>query len=295
MNSDLQVFERERPKLLALAYRMLGEMSKAEDIVQDAWLRWQRRRQLEVQTPQAYLVKIVTRLCLNELDTARARREEARGDRLPEPIALKDAGLVQVEALDRISMALVVLLQRLTPLERAVLLLHEVFDLAHVEIAELVGRSEDACRQLLKRARAHVSSQRRSFEVSRAVQERLLAAFMRAASRGDIEGLSALLADDVVLIADAGPEGGTFGRARNLPGPLAGACKVAAFVAAITPQGSSGLTAESCELNGQPSALVRRGGAPLAAIMISVVNGKIASVFVQADRVKLRFTEVGTH
>src|SRR5580693_7325823 len=141
MAHDAETFETHRPALLAYAYRMLGDMGRAEDMVQEAWMRWQGR-QVVVDAPKAFLVTTVTRLCLDELDSARARREESRSDRLPEPVDLIDRGVGRIEALDRISMAFVVLLQRLTPAERAVFLLHEAFDLEHAEIADLLGKSE---------------------------------------------------------------------------------------------------------------------------------------------------------
>lgn len=174
---DLEAFQRHRSVLLALAYRMLGEVGRAEEIVQDAWLRWQEHGS-DVANPRAFLIRMVSRLCLNELESARARKEEARGDRLPEPMSLEDAGIARVEDLDNISMAFVVLLQRLTPAERAVLLLHEVFDFGHGEIATLLGRTESACRQLLKRARERVAAERRSLTVSPETHRRLLRAFL---------------------------------------------------------------------------------------------------------------------
>src|SRR2546425_1154713 len=137
-------FESHRPALLALAYRMLGEMARAEDVVQDAWVRWQG--QVNVDSPKAFLLTTVARLCMDELGSARARREESRSDRLPEPVDLDRTGIGRVEMLDQISMAFMVLLQRLTPAERAVLLLHDVFDMSHAEIAALLGKSDAACR-----------------------------------------------------------------------------------------------------------------------------------------------------
>src|SRR5262249_29693645 len=162
----------------------LGEVQRAEDVVQDAWLRW-RDRASEIASPKAFLIKVVTRLCLNELASARARKEEARGDRLPDPLDLGPSGLDRVEALDQGSMAFIVLLQRLTPAERAVLLLHDVFEVVHAEIATLVGKSTPACRQLLKRARDHVATERRGLSVSPEAHRRLLRAFLDAAISGD--------------------------------------------------------------------------------------------------------------
>ncbi len=290
MSSDLAVFQEHRPTLLALAYRMVGEVGRAEDVVQTAWLRWQGR-DTHVDNARAYLIQIVTRLCLNELSSARARKEEARGSRLPEPVSLKDSGIARVEALDKISMAFLVLLQRLTPTERAVLLLHEVFDLEHHEIAAHVGKSAATCRQILKRAREHVLSGRRALSVSGEAHRRLLHAFLRAASSGDVAEVAKVLSDDVVLIADAGLSGGTYGRVRNLPGPIVGRAKVAAFVATVTPQGGSGLVVKECELNGQPSALVLRDGRPYTAILLSVADDQINGVFIHADPARLGHVE----
>jgi RNA polymerase sigma-70 factor (ECF subfamily) len=273
--------------MLALAYRMLGDVARAEDIVQDAWLRWQGR-DTEVDSAKAYLIKTVTRLCLDDLDSARARQEEARSDRLPEPLHLADNGITRVEALDQISMAFVVLLQRLTPAERAVLLLHEVFDFDHEEVARLLDKSDAACRQLLKRARDHVASQRRALTVSPEAHQKMLRAFLRAASSGDVGEVASLLADDVILIADAGPAGGAYGRVRNLPGPIVGATKVAAFVAAVTPQGAAGLVTRECELNGQPAVVVLRDGRPYTAILLAVADDRIRGVFIHADPARLR-------
>src|SRR5262249_51156784 len=189
---------------------------------------------------RAYRGTTVRRLCLSELASARARREESRGDRLPEPVDLDDAGMGRVEALDRVSMAFLVLLEGLTPAERAVLLLHEVFDFPHQEIAALVRRSPAACRKLLERARQKVAEGRRTFTASPEEHRRLLAAFLRAASAGDVAALVDLLAADAVLITDGGPEGRVVGRFRNLRRPLQGATRIAAFVAAATRAAAGG-------------------------------------------------------
>jgi RNA polymerase sigma-70 factor (ECF subfamily) len=273
--------------MLGLAYRMLGDVARAEDVVQDAWLRWQRR-DVGVDRPKAYLIKTVARLCLNELDSARARKEEARGDRLPEPIDLENTGILRIERLDRISMAFLVLLQRLTPAERAVLLLHEVFEFEHDEIANLIEKSEPACRQLLKRAREHIANERRTLTVAPEVHRRLLRSFIEAASSGDIGRVASLLADDVVLVADAGPDGGVYGRVRNLPGPIVGSTKVAAFVAAVAPQGAEGLVVQEHELNGQPGVLILRDGRPYTAMLLATAGERIRAVFIHADPERLR-------
>src|SRR2546425_608695 len=287
VSNEAETFESLRPALLALAYRMLGEIGRAEDAVQEAWVRWQNRGD-EVDSPKAYLVKVVTRLCLNELDSARARREESRPDRLPEPITLDESGVGRVEILDQISMAFLVVLQRLTPAERAVLLLHDVFDFSHAEIAELLGKSDAACRQLLSRARQNVEGERRKLNPSSEEHRRLLRAFLTAASAGDVADLKKLLADDAVMIADGGPEGVRIKGVRNLPRPLVGSEKIAAFVSAFARRSSPVLETRECELNGLPAIVALQEGRPVVAILLGVAEGRIRRVFLQADPARLK-------
>ncbi len=282
---DLAVFESHRPALVGLAYRMLGDVGRAQDMVQEAWLRW-HRREVAVESPKAFLVTIVTRLCLNELDSARARREESRGDRLPEPVSLEEGGLSRVEELEQLSMAILVVLERLTPAERAVLLLHEVFEFPHQEIAKLVARTPAACRKLLARARQRVSDGRRLITASPEEHGRLLDAFLRAASAGDQEALKDLLAADAVLITDGGPEGRALAGLRNLRRPLEGAAQVAAFVAAASRRVE--LEVEPRELNGQPALVFYRDEQPFAAVLLAVAQGKIQRIFFHADPARLR-------
>lgn len=285
-DSDLDAFQAHRPLLVAHAYRMLGDLGLAEDIVQTAWLRWSGR-QVEVQSPRAYLVTLVTRLCINELDSARMRHEESRGDRLPEPVDLNEGGLGRVEALEKVSMAFLVVLQRLTPAERAVLLLREVFDFDYGEIAALVGKSEAACRKLLERARQHVAAEKPLFAASPDEHRRLLAAFTEAASAGNIAGLVAMLAEDAVMVTDGGPGGRRVGGIRNLPAPLTGASRIAAFVAATA--GSVDLEWEVHELNGQPALVFYHESQPFAALLLAIANDRVHRVFFHADLERLRY------
>ena len=286
MTQDTEAFESLRPDLLTLAYRMLGEMGRAEDTVQEAWVRWQKRT-VEVDSPRAYLVRVVTRLCLNELGSARARREESRPDRLPEPVVLDEREPGRVEVLDQVSMAFLVVLQRLTPAERAVLLLHDVFDFSHAEIAELLERTDAACRQLLARARRDVAAERRALTASSDEHRRLLGAFLKAARAGDVDELKTLLASDAVMIADGGPAGVRIRGVRNLPRPLVGSGKIAAFVAAFSRRPSAPLETRECELNGRPAIVGFRAGRPVVAILLSVADGRIRRIFLQADPERL--------
>jgi RNA polymerase sigma-70 factor (ECF subfamily) len=229
----------------------------------------------------AFLLTIVTRLCLNELDSARARREEGRADRLPEPVDLDDAGIDPGEVPEHVSMAFMVVLERLAPSERAVLLLHEVFDFSHDEIAPLISRTPATCRKLLERAKAKVAAGRRSIVASREEHQRLLDGFLRAASSGDVAGLVELLAEDAAIVTDGGPAGRRLGRLHNLRQPLQGASRVAAFVAATAR--AVELTIDQRELNGQPAVVFYRDQQPFAALSIEVGDGKIQRVFFHAD------------
>lgn len=269
----LAEFESCRQDLIALAYRMLGDMGRAEDMVQEAWLRWEAH-EVEADSPKAYLTTVVTRLCLNELESARARREESRADRLPEPVDLDEGGIPRVEKLEEISMAFMVVLQRLTPAERAVLLLHDVFDFDHQEIADLVGNNAAACRKLLERARQHIATERRMLVTRPDEHRRLLQAFVTAATAGDTRALVELLADNAIMISDGGAEGRVVGQQRNLPRPLQGAARIAAFVAAATTTGQTGLHIEEHQLNGQPGVVFWSGDRPFAALLLAVADEK---------------------
>ena len=233
------------------------------------------------------IVTLVTRLCINELDSARMRREESRGDRLPEPVDLDEGGIGRVEAFEQISMAFLVVLQRLTPAERTVLLLREVFDFDYQEIAALVGRSEAACRKLLERARQHVAAEKPLFAASPKDHRRLLDAFSQAASDGNITALVAMLAQDAVMVTDGGPEGRRVAGIRNLPRPLTGAARIAAFVAATAR--SVDLEAEVHDLNGQPALVFYHENDPFAALLLAIANGRIHRVFFHADLERLRY------
>ena len=283
---DLEVFESHRALLVAHAYRMLGDLGRAEDMVQETWLRWSGRH-VEVESPRAYLVTVVTRLCFNELDSAKTRREESRGDRLPEPVDLDEGGIGRVETLDRISMAFLVVLQRLTPAERAVLLLREVFDFDYSEIATLVGKTEPACRKLLERARQHVSEEKRLFSAPPDAHRRLLAAFTAAAAAGNIDALVAMLAEDAVLVTDGGADGRRAAGIRNLQAPLTGAARIAAFIVATAR--SVDLETEVHELNGQPALVFYHENAPFAALLLAIADDRIHRVFFHADLGRLRY------
>jgi RNA polymerase sigma-70 factor (ECF subfamily) len=195
-------FQAQRPRLRRLAYRMLGSVAEAEDVVQDAWLRW-TRAPAEVADPAAWLVRAATRLAIDRLRAAKAERAHYRGPRLPEPL-VEPWTDDPVERAEDVSVAFLLALERLSPLERAVFLLHEVFDEDYAQVAAVLGRSEAAVRQLASRAREHVRDARPRFSISPAKASELAAAFMDAAARADVTALSALLAEDAVMVTDGG-------------------------------------------------------------------------------------------
>lgn len=214
------VFEAHRPRLVRLAYRMLGSMSDAEDIVQEAWLRWQRADRTDVREPAAYLNRTVTRLCLDSIKSARARREIYVGSWLPEPIAEPEDEEMRA---DELTLTLMLALERLSPLERAAFLLYDVFQVPAEQVAETLERDEAAIRQLAARARKHVREAKPRYQVDRAEGDRIAQAFFKASASGDLNALRSMLAANVVLKADGG------GKVLASINPILGSDRVARF------------------------------------------------------------------
>lgn len=263
-------FERRRRRLLGLAYRMLGSSAEAEDAVQDAWLRWSSADAAAIVDARAWLTTTLTRLCVDRLKSARARRETYPGTWLPEPVVT--TAPLDVES---IQLGFLVLLERLNPTERAVFLLHRVFDHSHAEIAEILQISEAASRQVLHRAKKHVAAQRPRFQPSREAHERLLAAFRAAASRGDVDAIAGVLAEDVVLYGDnAGKPGAVARRA------IVGRQRVARFLARRGAKWPAppALEVEIADVNGWPALVGRAGTAVVFVISIENDGAKIATV-----------------
>jgi RNA polymerase sigma-70 factor, ECF subfamily len=200
MGSDAKDFEAHRSFIAGLAYRMLGSIAEADDVVQDAFIRWAQSDTSTVAHPRAYLARVVTRLCLDRMKSATSRREQYVGTWLPEPIVAAPAEPMA----DDLSIALLLTLERLSPLERAAFLLHDVFDMDHADIARALGRSEEACRQLAARARQHVREERPRYAPTDQNREKLLSAFEAVMTTGDVAGFAQVLADDAVLYADGG-------------------------------------------------------------------------------------------
>jgi RNA polymerase sigma-70 factor (ECF subfamily) len=242
-------FEAHRSLLFGIAYRMLGSRSEAEDMVQETFLRWQAAPREEVESARAYLSTIVTRLCLDQLKSARAQRETYVGPWLPEPLRTEEPVDPQ-----SISLAFLVLLEQLSPVERAVYLLHEVFDHSHAEVAAIVGKEEAACRQIFHRARAHIDEKRPRFAPSRADHERLLTGFLTAVQAGDLEGLRGMLAKDAVTWSDGG---GKRLAARNL---IHGADANARLFLGLARKAHADFSLELAEINGWPAVVIRQDG-----------------------------------
>ena len=216
---DVESHEELRPYLFAIAYRMLGSVAEAEDVVQDAFLRY-HEADVEAESPKAYLATVTTRLAIDQLRSARARREVYPGEWLPEPI-VGDEAVSHAETADSLSLAFLHLLEKLAPVERAVFLLREVFDYPYEEIAPIVRKSPENCRQILARAHRHVQEGRRRFDVSREERDEVAGRFLAAWEEGDTEALVEVLAPDATVYGDGG------GRAPSVPEPLVGAERVA--------------------------------------------------------------------
>ena len=279
MTDRERLLDELRPVSFAIAYRMLGSVSEAEDIVQEALLRVHRGLEdgLQLQSPRAFVATVTTRLAINELRSARARREEYVGEWLPEPILTdgRDDPAQHAEMADSLSLAMLVLLERLSPDQRAVLLLHDVFDYDHAQIADIMGKSQDSVRQLATRARRHVERRRPNVHVPRERQEELSRRFFAAARDGDLSGLEALLADDVVLTADGG------GKVPALTHPVGGRSRVARMlvewmeVVARIP----GVELRPAEVNGDPGSLLLDGQGRLMVVwVLELDRGRIQAI-----------------
>ncbi|WP_246212717.1 RNA polymerase sigma-70 factor [Streptomyces abyssomicinicus] len=268
-------FEELRPLLFSIAYRILGSVGEAEDAVQEAWLRFDAST-TRPDSVRAFLSATVTRISIDVLRSARVRRERYVGPWLPEPLLndpYQDPARA-AELADSVSMAALLLLERLSPLERSVFVLREVFAFGFGEIASAVGRSEAACRQLLVRARRHMEEGRPRFEADRRERQELADRFFGALSRGDVAGLRQLLAADVRMVGDSG------GKAPQLAKAVVGAEKAARLLAAVYPlMARVDITFERHEVNGQPGAVFRdRDGRVLHALVLDVLDGQIQTV-----------------
>ncbi|TKJ24529.1 RNA polymerase subunit sigma-24 [Blastococcus sp. CCUG 61487] len=298
MTDVLGVFDRHRPLLFSVAYQMLGSVADAEDAVQDAWLRWSAADRDDVADPRAYLVRVTTRLALDRLDSARARRESYVGPWLPEPLLTQPvtAGpepadpTTAAELGEQVSLALLVVLETLSPAERAVFVLREVFGLPVAEVATALGRSEAAVRQMAHRAREHVQARRPRFDADRREQREITERFLAACAGGDMAALLSALAPDAVLISDGG------GKVSAALRPILGADKVARFTLGIATQGFAlpGLRVEVVDVNGAAAVVAWVDGEPLMSMSLVVADGRVEQVLVVRNPDKLAGLSVGS-
>jgi RNA polymerase sigma-70 factor (TIGR02957 family) len=272
-------FGRHRSLLFTVAYEMLGSASDAEDVVQETWLRWADVDHAVVRDPRAYLVRIVTRQALNRLRSVARRREDYIGEWLPEPLLTSPDVAADVELAESVSIAMLTVLETLGPAERAVFLLREVFDIPYDEIAEAVGKSPAAVRQIAHRARDHVAARRPRVPVSRTEQQEAVDRFLAAVRQGDLQGLLDVLAPDVVVVADGG---GFVAAARR---PIEGAERVAGLL--LRGLGSVDYEATAVWLNGSPALRLDIGGEVQAAVSLAVENGRIIRIYAIANPHKL--------
>ncbi|MGW0632085.1 RNA polymerase sigma factor SigJ [Streptomyces sp. NPDC002758] len=287
------VFEEHRPVLKGVAYRMLGRVADAEDVVQDAWLRWSGADRTEVREPRAYLVRVTTRLAIDRLRQIRARAEAYVGPWLPEPYVTDFADTVPDTAeravlADSVSFAVLVVLESLSPLERAVFVLREAFGHPYAEIAAVLDREEAAVRQLAARARRHVDERRPRYEVDPAQRRDLTERFLAAAAGGNLEGLMALLAPDVRLVGDSG------GKAKAPLRILESADKVGRFVIGAAGKGASeALSFRFLEVNGGLAVLVLFGDKTDSVFQLDVVDGLVRAVYIVRNPDKLHSLSTG--
>ncbi|GAA1155314.1 RNA polymerase sigma-70 factor [Kribbella jejuensis] len=274
-------FAEHRQVLVGAAYRVVGSVSDAEDVVQEAWLRWAAVDHEEIRDPRAYLIRITTRLALNKLREQKARREAYVGPWLPEPLATDDDDpAAAVELADSVSMAMLVVLETLSPLERATFVLREVFELPYDEIADTLGRSESAVRQLAHRAREHVHARQPRHRVDKARHDELTMRFMQAAGSGDFDQVVALLAPDAVLISDGG------GKKRAALRPIQGAEKIARWLFAVLAD-NPGFEIRVASLNDELAYIAYFDDQPDTVTFMKSTDGRITELYLIRNPDKL--------
>jgi RNA polymerase sigma-70 factor (TIGR02957 family) len=271
-------FARQRSLLFTVAYEMLGSASDAEDVVQEAWLRWADVDHAAVRDPRAYLVRIVTRQALNRLRSLARRREDYIGEWLPEPLLTSPDVAADVELAEGISIAMLTVLETLGPAERAVFVLREVFDTSYEEIAQAVGKSPAAVRQIAHRARDHIAARRPRMAVSTTEQHEAVDRFLAAIRHGDLQGLLDVLAPDVIAVADGG------GLAPAVRRPIQGAERVAGLLIGLR---SVDFEAKAVWINGSPAARIDIGDQLAAAVSLAVENGRITRIYAVSNPHKL--------
>ncbi|CAM3663961.1 RNA polymerase sigma-70 factor [Smaragdicoccus niigatensis] len=278
-------FARYRPLLFSIAYEMLGSAADAEDVVQESYLRWANTDRSTIENEKSYLTQIVTRQSLNHMRTLARRKETYLGPWLPEPIGTQDDASTDVILAESLSFAMLLVLESLSPAERAVFVLREVFDYPHSDIAEMLGKSDAAVRQLASRAREHVTQRRKRFDADQQVAQNVLGEFLTSAATGDVDRLVEMLTEDVVAYSDGG---GLVSAARR---PIHGADKVSRWMAGAARKGGAAATIEFAHVNALPAALVKIDGQIVSAILADVEDGKISALYFVANPEKLSFAD----
>lgn len=273
-----RAFEEHRPLLFHIAYRMLGTVSDAEDVVQEAWLRWQRAD--DVLAPKSYLAQVVTRLAIDRLREVKRSREDYVGPWLPEPLVTTPGADAMATRAETLRMGLLVLLERLGPVERAVFVLREAFDYEYAEIARIVGKSEPACRQILARARQHLAVDQARF-TDRAANERVAVQFLAAMGAGDVGQIERMLAADAVFCTDGG---GKVAAARN---PIHGPSRIARFIEGVLRKLPAGVQPRPVLVNGAPGVLLFTGDRLYAAVAVEAEGGQVQRVYSVSNPDKL--------
>ncbi len=280
------IFEEHRPTLERLAYRMLGSLADADDVLQEAYLRWTRADHSEVKSAKAYLNSIVTRLCIDQRRTVEARKESYVGPWLPEPVIEVDRPDRRLEAAETVSLAFLVVLEHLSPVERAAYLLKRVFDYGYDEIAGILDKSEPACRQLVSRAEERIRERRPRFDPDPNEAERVTSAFMETVSTGDMDGLVSLLAADAAMYADSG------GKVPAALMPVIGAERVARFFLGLMKKAPSDMEIRRVRVNGQPGLMALSQGQIINVLTFDIAAGRIAACYVIRNPEKLSRIEV---
>ena len=280
----LATFHQYRALLFSIAYRMLGSAADAEDMVQDTFIRFQQSTEEEIRSPKAFLVTIVSRLCINQLKSARARREEYVGHWLPEPLMTEplSGASTALQIDESLSMGFLVLLERLTPVERAVFLLREVFDYEYSEIARILKQSEANCRQILRRARQRVTEGRPRFDSSPKQRRELMDKFLDATLRGDMNGLLSLFSRGIVCYTDGG------GKATALPNAVHGPDDIARMLLGVHRKfRPAGVVLRIVEINGEPGLVSYLGAQVQAVFTLDVIDGQIRNIYIMRNPDKL--------
>ncbi len=281
--NTLEAFNQHRPLLFSIAYRMLGTVMDAEDMVQETFLRWQQVPEQDVHSPKAFLSSIITRLCIDRLRSARVQREQYVGMWLPEPLVTQqvDDPAKMVELADSLSTAFLLLLETLSPTERAVFLLREIFDYDYDEIGQIVHKSPVNCRQIVRRARQTLAAKRPRFSPSPQQQEQLVTQFLHACTKGNMQGLLSLLAEDITVYSDGG------GKVQAARTPIHGPALVIRFLLGISSKQTPNYSVRVTNINGQTGILRYRDGLPQSAITFDIADERIQAIYIVVNPDKL--------